>query len=71
MYVYIFTYYIYIYIYIIYYITYLFINFECIFININAILDARLERLSGIQWSRVQISLRPTFYSYFKEFVNA
>ena len=34
-----------------YYITYLFINFECIFININAILDARLERLNGIRWS--------------------
>ena len=26
-----------------------------------------LERLNGIQWLRVQIPLRPTFYSYFKE----
>ena len=25
------------------------------------------ERLNGIQWSWVQIPLRPTFYSYFKE----
>ena len=28
---------------------------------------SRLERLNGIQWSWVQIPLRPTFYSYFKE----
>ena len=28
---------------------------------------SRLERLSGIQWSWVQIPLRPPFYSYFKE----
>ena len=31
---------------------------------------SRLERLNGIQWSWVQISLRPTFYSYFKEPVS-
>ena len=29
--------------------------------------SSRLERLNGIQWSCVQIPLRPTFYSYFKE----
>ena len=28
---------------------------------------SRLERLNGIQWSWVQVPLRPTFYSYFKE----
>ena len=27
---------------------------------------SRLEHLNGIQWSWVQIPLRPTFYSYFK-----
>ena len=29
-----------------------------------------LERLNGIQWSWIQIPLRPTFYGYFKEFVS-
>ena len=29
--------------------------------------DIYLERLNGIQWSRVQIPLMPTFYSYFKK----
>ena len=28
---------------------------------------SQLKRLNGIQWSWVQIPLRPTFYSYFKE----
>ena len=28
-------------------------------------------RLNGIQWSWVQIPLRPTFYSYFKESVSS
>ena len=31
---------------------------------------SRLESLYGIQWSWVQIPLRPTFYSYFKESVS-
>ena len=31
---------------------------------------SRLERLNEIQWSRVQISLKPNFYSYFKESVS-
>ena len=31
---------------------------------------SRLERLNGIQWSWVQIPLRPTFYSYVKESVS-
>ena len=26
-----------------------------------------IERLNGIQWSWVQIPLRPAFYSYFKQ----
>ena len=28
---------------------------------------SRLEHLNGIQWSSVQVSLRPIFYNYFKE----
>ena len=28
---------------------------------------SRLRRLNGIQWLWVQISLRPTFFSYFRE----
>ena len=30
-----------------------------------------LKRLNGIQWSWVQMLLRPTFYSYFKESISA
>ena len=30
----------------------------------------RLERLNGIQWSWVQLTLTPTFYSYFEESVS-
>ena len=37
-------------------------NFELMTWKLN-----RLERLNGIQWSWVQIPLRPGFYSYFKE----
>ena len=29
-----------------------------------------LEHLNGIQWSWVQIPVRPTFYTYFKESVS-
>ena len=32
---------------------------------------SQLEHLNGIQWSWVQISLMPTFYSYFKESFGA
>ena len=28
---------------------------------------SRLEHLNEIQWSSVQVSLRPIFYNYFKE----
>ena len=31
---------------------------------------SRLERLKEIQWSCVQVSLKPTFYSYFKEYIS-
>ena len=36
----------------------------------HGLIAQSVERLSRIQWSRVQIPLRPTFYSYFKESVN-
>ena len=38
-----------------------------VYIYIERETARELERLNGIQWSWVQIPLRPTFYSYFKE----
>ena len=32
---------------------------------------SRLEHLNGIQWSRFQVPLRPTFYSYFNEYFSS
>ena len=36
-------------------------------LDLMALQLSRVERLNGIQWSRVQIPLRPAFYSYSKE----
>ena len=53
--------YMYLYMYI-YILIYMYIYIVCIYIVCQL---SRLERLNGIQWSWVQIPLRPTFCSYF------
>ena len=42
-------------------------DFIFIYFSASFAVISRLERLNGIQWLWIQIPLRPTFYSYFKQ----
>ena len=46
------------------------VRFFCSFFYWNDKIFAKQNFFLKIQWSCVQISLRPTFYSYFKEYVS-